>query len=62
VVCQILVLLTGCTSLNIFCDPSFCAWPKVFSIDASNCFIPSRVSIDEAFVSYVHQFTFQALV
>jgi hypothetical protein len=53
-VCQILVLLTGCTPFDVFCDPSSCAWPNVFPIDASDCFIPSRVSVDGTFMPYVH--------
>jgi hypothetical protein len=59
---QIFVLLTCCTSFDVFYDPAPGARPEVFSVDASNCFISSGVTIDGAFMPYVHQFTFQSLI
>jgi hypothetical protein len=52
--CQILVLLTGCASFDVFCDPSFCTRLEVFPVDASDCFILSWVSVDGSFMPYVH--------
>jgi len=61
-VCEVFVLLTGGTALDVFRDPHSCARPEVFSIDASDGFILSGVAIDGAFMPYVHEFTFQSLI
>jgi hypothetical protein len=61
-VCEIFVLLTCCTALDVFRDPSSSTGPEVFSIDTSNSFILSRVANDRSFVPYVHQFSFQTLI
>ena len=55
---EIFVLLTRCAAFDVFRDPGSGAGPKVFSIDASDCFIASGVSVDGSFMPDVHQFTF----
>jgi hypothetical protein len=53
-VCQIFVLLTHCTALDVFRDPGFGTRPRVFLIDVLDRLISSRVTIDGAFMPYVH--------
>jgi hypothetical protein len=53
-VSEVLVLLTRCTAFDVFHDPSFSAGPEVFSIDASDCFISSGMTVDGALVPHVH--------
>jgi hypothetical protein len=53
-VSEIFVLLTRCAAFDVFRDPGSGTRPKVFSIDASDCFIVSRVSVDGSFVPDVH--------
>ena len=59
---QILVLLASGASLDVFRDPHFGAWPEIFSVDASDHFVLSRVAVDRAFMPDVHQFVFQSLI
>jgi hypothetical protein len=53
-VSQVLVLLAGGASLDVFRDPCFGARPEIFSVDASDCFVSSGVAIDGTFVPDVH--------
>jgi hypothetical protein len=53
-VSEIFVLLTRCAAFDVFRDPGSGTRPKVFSIDASDCFIVSGVSVDGSFVPDVH--------
>jgi hypothetical protein len=53
-VSEILILLAHCAAFDIFRDPGLSAGPEVFSIDASDCFISSGMTIDGAFVPHVH--------
>jgi hypothetical protein len=59
---EVFVLLTGGTSFDVFSDPWPSSWPEVFLVDASDCFISSRVTIQGAFVPRVHDFVFQTLI
>ena len=59
---QVLVLLARCTPFNILHDPSSGTGPKVFLVDASDHFISSGVTVDGAFMPYIHKFTFQSLI
>ena len=61
-VCQIFVLLACRTTFDVFHDPGSGTRPEVFFIDASNCFVLPRVSVDGASMPYVHQFAFQPLI
>jgi hypothetical protein len=60
--CEVFVLLTRCAAFDVFCDPSPSTGPEVFSIDAPNGFILSRVAVNRSFMPYVHQFSFQTLI
>ena len=51
---QILVLLAGGASLDVFRDPCFGTWPEVFPVDTSDRFVSSGVAIDGTFVPDVH--------
>jgi hypothetical protein len=59
---QVLVLLTGGASLNVFGDPRPGAQPEVFLVYASDCFVSSGVAIKGSIVPCVHDFAFQALI
>jgi hypothetical protein len=61
-VCQVLVLLACCASFDVLRDPCSGTRPEVLSIDASDHFISSGVTIDGAFMPYIYEFTFQPLI
>jgi hypothetical protein len=61
-VCQVFILLTGGTSFDVFGDPCPSAWPEIFLVYASDCFVSSRVAIEGTIVPSVHNFAFQALI
>jgi hypothetical protein len=54
VVCQVFVLLACSTTFDVLRDLAPGTRPEVFSVDASDCFISSRMAIDGAFVPYIH--------
>jgi hypothetical protein len=43
-VCEDLVLLAGCTSFDVFCDPLLGSWPVVSFHYLLGCFISSQMS------------------
>jgi hypothetical protein len=49
-------LLAGGASFDVFRDPGLGAWPKVFPVDASDCFVSSGMAVDGAFMPDIHQF------
>jgi hypothetical protein len=49
-------------AFDVFRDPRFGTRPEVLLIDASDCFILSGVTVDGAFVPYVHKLAFQPLI
>jgi hypothetical protein len=51
---EVFVLLACHASFDVFCDPGPGTRPKVFSIDASDCFVSSGMAIDRTFMSDVH--------
>jgi hypothetical protein len=42
--CDVFVLLAGCTSLDVLIDPGLLWWPEVLVLDPSYCFVSARVS------------------
>src|SRR5580693_4250877 len=59
---QVLVLLAGCATFDIFGDPRSRARPEVFSVYLPDGFVSSGVSTEWSVVPGVHEFTFQPLV
>ena len=59
---EVLVLLAGGASFDVFRDPRPGSRPEVFLVDASDCFISSGVTVQGSFVPHVHDFVFQALI
>src|SRR5580693_5785128 len=59
---QVLVLLAGCASFDVFGDPCSRARPEVFSVYLPDSFVSSGVSTEWSVVPGVHEFTFQSLV
>jgi len=43
-VCEVFVLLTGCTSLDVLIDPGFLQGPEVIVLDLPYCLIVAWVS------------------
>ena len=61
-VCQVFVLLACRTTFDIFHDPASGARPEVCPVDVSDCSVSSGMTIDGAFMPYIHQFAFQPLI
>jgi hypothetical protein len=59
---QVLVLLAGRTTLDVFGDPCPCAGPEVFFVYFPDRFVSSGVSTEWTIVPGVHEFAFQPLV
>src|SRR5712671_3425070 len=57
-----LVLLTRCTSLNVFRDPCSHVWPPVVPLGLGDGFVTSGVSGYESFVYYSHDLPFKCQV
>jgi hypothetical protein len=58
VVDEVLVLLTGGASFDVFSDPWPGSRPEVSLVDASDRFVSSGVTIQGSFVPSVHDLTF----
>ena len=60
--CDIFVLLAGCTSLDVLIDLGSLRWPEVLVLDSSYCFVSAGVSSSPVVVVLPEDSSFKGVV